>query len=110
MKRNKLTYISGFLLALFISFQASISLFTHTHIVDGATIVHSHPGAEDHQHNGQQFLTIALASHIAFEDVKSFNIEKAEQNICEILTLPDIQPIAVGTYCAISLRAPPASC
>ena len=110
MKRDRLPYISGFLLALFIFFQASISLFTHTHIVDGATIVHSHPGAEGHQHNGQQFVTIALASHITFDEVQSVNIEKAFQSVCEIFALPDAAAIISNDKCVVSLRAPPVSC
>ena len=32
-----------FLPVLFISYMAGITLFTHSHVVNGVTIVHSHP-------------------------------------------------------------------
>ena len=34
------------LLALFLTYQVSITLFTHVHIVNGVMIVHSHPSSE----------------------------------------------------------------
>ena len=36
------------LLALFLTYQVSITLFTHVHIVNGVMIVHSHPSSEKH--------------------------------------------------------------
>lgn len=37
--------------ALFITYACCITFFTHTHIVNGVTIVHSHPYATDEQGN-----------------------------------------------------------
>ncbi len=36
-----------FLPVLFISYMAGITLFTHSHVVNGVTIVHSHPFKKD---------------------------------------------------------------
>lgn len=43
MKRLYLNIMKWFLPVLFISYMAGITLFTHSHVVNGVTIVHSHP-------------------------------------------------------------------
>ena len=56
------------LLALFISYACSITFFTHTHIVNGVTIVHSHPymadddGSPGHEHTGAEIQLIHTLS------------------------------------------------
>lgn len=55
------------LLGLFLWHLCSITLFTHTHIVDGVVICHSHPytGSPDnpgHSHSHAQIVTIAHLS------------------------------------------------
>ena len=53
-------YLKIVLPILFIGYLACIISFTHVHIVNGVTIVHSHPynkqtnPPSDHQHTGQQ--------------------------------------------------------
>lgn len=60
-------FIKSFLLLLFMNYMASVSFFTHSHVVNGVTIIHSHPyplnekGA-DHQHTGTQLQLIGLLS------------------------------------------------
>lgn len=61
-----------FFLALFLSYFADITFFTHTHIINGVTIVHSHyfhgssakqkEGAAGHQHSVQALTWIAQAN------------------------------------------------
>ena len=49
-----------FLLALFLTYQVSITMFTHVHIINGVMIVHSHPSSDDHHtHTAGQVITIA---------------------------------------------------
>lgn len=64
-----------FLPVLFIAYLAGIITFTHVHIENGVTIVHSHPykeNGEKHHHSGaelqllHQVSTILLAGTIAF--------------------------------------------
>ena len=43
--------IKFFLPVLFISYMAGITLFTHSHVVNGVTIVHSHPFKKGTEHN-----------------------------------------------------------
>ena len=53
------------LLALFLTYQVSITLFTHVHIVNGVMIVHSHPSSEKHHtHTTGQVILIAHLSTI----------------------------------------------
>jgi len=62
-----LVFIKSFFLLLFINYMASISFFTHSHVVNGVTIVHSHPyplgeGGTDHEHTGTQLQLIEMLS------------------------------------------------
>ncbi len=53
------------LLTLFLTYQVSITLFTHVHIVNGVMIVHSHPSSEKHHtHTTGQVISIADLSTI----------------------------------------------
>ena len=59
--------IRYFFLLLFLAYYASVTLFTHTHIIDGITIVHSHPyksgtgkNPVNHQHTTNGFGLIQL--------------------------------------------------
>lgn len=51
---------------MFIAYIGSITFFTHSHIVNGVTIVHSHPfkGDADHEHTTAEFELIQLLSSI----------------------------------------------
>ena len=58
-----------FLLTLFCGYFASITFFSHTHIVDGVTIVHSHPYKShsgnvpvNHNHSKDGFILIHFIS------------------------------------------------
>ena len=59
-----------FLLTLFCGYFASITFFSHTHIVDGVTIVHSHPYKShsgnipfNHNHSKEGFIFFHFTSH-----------------------------------------------
>jgi hypothetical protein len=59
-----------FLLILFLGYFGSITFFSHTHIVDGVTIVHSHPYKShsgnipfNHNHSKNGFIFIQFISH-----------------------------------------------
>jgi hypothetical protein len=60
------------LLTLFIGYYGSITLFYHSHIVLGETIVHSHPyktgsnGYPLHSHTDKGYITIQFLSFFAF--------------------------------------------
>ena len=55
-----------FLPVLFVSYLVSITFFAHIHVVNGVTIVHSHPfkkGAA-HKHSTVELLLIHFLSHL----------------------------------------------
>lgn len=61
MKEAYLKVLKIFLPLLFMAYMGGISFFTHTHIVNGVTIVHSHPYKSDanHEHDTAAFELIA---------------------------------------------------
>jgi hypothetical protein len=102
-----------FFLVLFICFYGSITFFNHTHIVNGDTIVHSHPykadkeGNPTHQHTSNGYLLIhvirnftAALSFFYLPGIPFFFLNKVYHR----RKLPFIQPIRVIPN---SLRGPP---
>lgn len=85
---DKLRNIAGFiqisLLILFVSYTCSITFFSHTHVVNGVTVIHSHSHKkntknqhENHEHNTSQFEIISFLSHFATSgDLPHLNIEE----------------------------------
>lgn len=55
-----------FLPILFVSYMTSITFFTHMHVVNGVTIVHSHPfkKGSEHNHSTIELLLIHFLSHL----------------------------------------------
>ncbi|MGM9735144.1 MAG: hypothetical protein ACI3ZL_01905 [Candidatus Cryptobacteroides sp.] len=55
-------FIHCFLPLLFIWYISGITLFSHTHIVDGVRIVHSHPNPDAEHQDKDSFVTISMLS------------------------------------------------
>lgn len=53
-----------FLPILFLTYLAGISCFYHVHVVNGVTIVHSHPFGKTHEHSSVELQTVSLLSHV----------------------------------------------
>jgi len=75
-----------FFLILFLGYYGSITLFTHYHIVNGVTIVHSHPykngsgsSQSGHQHNSNGLMLIQLISEV----------QSCVSGSCSCITNPD---------------------
>ena len=70
MKRLYLSILKWFLPVLFISYMAGITLFTHSHVVNGVTIVHSHPFKKGtkHEHTSVEFQLIHFLTHVQTTD------------------------------------------
>ena len=62
--------IKFFLPVLFISYMAGITLFTHSHVVNGVTIVHSHPFKKgtEHNHTTVEFQLLHLLNQVLVTD------------------------------------------
>jgi len=63
--------IKFFLPVLFISYMAGITLFTHSHVVNGVTIVHSHPFKKgtEHNHTTVEFQLLHLLNQVLVTDL-----------------------------------------
>lgn len=72
MKQLLITYIKWLLPVLFTGYIGCISLFEHTHLVDGEVIAHAHPFDKnthhDHQQNKLYIYCIQSISTISAED------------------------------------------
>ena len=111
MKRLYLSILKWFLPVLFISYMAGITLFTHSHVVNGVTIVHSHPFKKGtkHEHMSVEFQLIHFLTHVQTTDAGIIPVFAAFTALllCTLLWCP--QRIGRHASCAgvVSLRAPP---
>lgn len=112
MKQIYLNIMKWFLPVLFISYMAGITLFTHSHVVNGVTIVHSHPFKKggEHSHTTVEFQLIHILDHTLVTDN---GLTPLFVDFCPVLfyVFFSASPQRMR-YCrpcpgAISLRAPP---
>jgi len=106
--------ISFLLVALFMSYYASMSFFPHGHIIEGATITHSHIHTDSHhdtksgEHTDQCITLIAQISHFDYIDFlcncvfKPLQLPLYEDKIVEVMHW-----VASIHLENLSLRAPP---
>jgi len=108
--------LSVLLLILFLGYYSSITFFTHSHIINGVTIVHSHPfnsdkggGSSNSPHSDKSLLIIQLLSEL-ISTIFSINFAIL---ILRIL-LDKLPRISIkngyaepGGYCTSPLRGPP---
>lgn len=112
VKRLLLNIMRCFLPILFVTYLASITFFAHVHVVNGVTIVHSHPfkkGAA-HQHSTVELLLVHFLSHLTTDG--------ATVVLALSLFIPFLLCLLLGTsrharyhfpyYGVVGLRAPPA--
>jgi hypothetical protein len=103
------------LLFIFIGYYASITLFYHSHIVLGDTIVHSHPFKADnhgvplHSHSEQGFITIHLLASFSIAFILSyFSFKTIAPVAYEIILKTRQEAVNHTIHYLYSLRAPPA--
>ena len=66
--KNFRTYMALWLMVIFCSYYAGICMFSHTHIANGSSIVHSHLGGDaDHDHSDSQYAVIDILSQFQSE-------------------------------------------
>ena len=106
--------VSFFFVALFISYYASSTLFSHTHTISGATIFHSHFHTNSHHdtksdgHTENSITLIAQTSHFDYINFSPYCIPQPSQfllyeNKC-VETMYRITSIYLKN---LTLRAPP---
>ena len=105
------TYNEVVFAVLFISYMVGITLFTHSHVVNGVTIVHSHPfkKGSEHSHTTVEFQLIHLLNHVLVTDsglIPTFAVA-ALSLLCILFIRPQVEPYHRSCPGVISLRAPP---
>ena len=83
--------VSVFLPLLFIFYISGITLFPHTHIVDGTSIVHSHPNQGTEHQGENSYVTIQMLSHFQACGIG----EGVHLPLVEEFALPDLAPLSV---------------
>ena len=110
---NKLSqtrrYTAILMLLMFCCYYSGISMFAHTHIVNGSSVVHSHlGGSASHEHSSSQYVVIDMLSNLQSEGAVEFHIAGApfiylsESFSAFVLTSYQCEGVAV-----VSLRGPP---
>jgi len=108
--------LSVLLLILFLGYYSSITFFTHSHIINGVTIVHSHPFNTDKggdssssPHSGKELQIIQLLSDFFTIAVSlSFAVILFRSLLYKIpIKSNEDGHIKSCGYCTYSLRAPP---
>jgi len=106
--------VSIFFVALFISYLAGTTLFSHTHIISGATIVHSHLHTDSHHdtksggHTQNEITLIAQVSHFEFANFSSCCTLAPQQfQLFENKTIEEPYRVVSIHFQNLSLRAPP---
>ena len=98
--------LKWFLPLLFIAYLGGITLFTHSHVVNGVIIVHSHPFKGEHSHTEAQVETIFFLSSFVASSLPA--ILFAASAFLILLRVPAVEHVKyVRVRCGISLRAPP---
>ena len=107
--RQLRSYSALLMLVLFSCYYCGISMFQHTHISNGSSVVHSHlGGSSDHDHTQEQIAVIDILSTFQSEcapapfsmDTPSFIIETSCTAYIET-------PHLNGAHSVLSLRGPP---
>ena len=110
-------FIKHFLLVLFIGYYLSISLFYHTHLIDGKEISHSHfywshkdsnGNPVKHSHSKKQLLTIHVISHFVTTAALGFMVLGITLFLLYQLLVP-LKAVVINSTprYGYSLRAPP---
>ena len=112
MKKHLIHILKLFLPLIFIAYLGGITLFTHSHVVNGVIIVHSHPFKGEHQHTEVELETIFfLSSFAASGSLFTPSSTTVFWALLCLLAVPAGERIKlIRTGCGMYLRAPPAVC
>ena len=74
LKRLLLNITRYFLPILFVSYLVSLTFFAHVHVVNGVTIVHSHPFKKGtaHEHSTVELIHIHFLSHLTTDGAAGY--------------------------------------
>ena len=108
-ERKHIAFFRFFFPILFILHLGGITLFNHSHVVNGVVIVHSHPYSGEHNHTGKAIETIFFLSEIlSLDGLQSDGIYELRVFQTGEIIFP-VLPVTVRAVMheVLSLRAPP---
>ncbi len=99
------------MLGFFMAYFCSITLFSHVHIINGVTIVHSHPFKQGHTHSQEQAINLFSLSHFLSVETDECLVEKPTP-VCLYAfdCLHDTSAVSSCQFECPSLRGPPSFC
>ena len=110
MKGTRKLFMAALLPFIFLWYITCISVTPHTHIVDGVSIVHSHPAsAEGHQHSSEEAIGIELIGHF-YRDLGQDGVilpAVSEMFLSDPHFEFETPSVIISTIDVRSLRAPP---
>lgn len=94
---------------LFLTYWGGISLFNHSHVVNGVIIVHSHPFKANHQHTPDQVETIFFLGHYVASSLPSLlTAVSCFLVLLNVWTVPRVVRLCLSRQeDGLRLRAPP---
>ncbi len=107
--KNFRTYVALWLMVIFCSYYAGISMFSHTHIANGSSVVHSHlGGTADHDHSDSQYAVIDILSQFQSESAVGYiGVPSPFFLLSESFTVYDA-PVCLNAERTVhTLRGPP---
>ena len=102
-------YSAAVLLLIFGCYYCGISMFSHTHITNGSSVVHSHlGGSSEHNHSDAQYAIIDILSYFQSEGAVCFHgLETPFVLLSESFTGYEA-PSQLSEACPVhTLRGPP---
>ena len=102
-------YSAAVLLLIFSCYYCGISMFSHTHISNGSSIVHSHlGGSSEHNHTDEQIAIIDILSNFQSEGAVCFHgLETPSIQLSESHTEYEAPLYVSQALSVLTLRGPP---
>ena len=103
------SYSAFFLLLIFLCYYSSIRFFSHVHIVNGNSIVHSHlGGSSDHNHSDSEYTVIDILSQFQSDSITDYNHTESPFLLLSEITIGDDQSALVtARFDRCTRRGPP---
>lgn len=111
MREQRNNIIKWFLAVLFTGYVGGITLFTHSHIIDQTTYVHSHPFKGEHAHTEGQLILLHQFFHTIITSTVVPDVDLSDKSEPETVVYPDLYNSNPFAQTANNLipRAPPAA-
>lgn len=102
-------YSAVILLLIFSCYYSGISMFSHAHVVNGTSVVHSHlGGGSDHNHSDSQYAVIDILSHFQSEcAVDLSTVGTPFFQLSESCVVYEAPFVLNGVRAVLGLRGPP---